>query len=596
MSETSISRRSLLKMSGLAAAGIAAGAALGACSPAASSGEGAGKESGDATVAQANTGAANGSASTQAASGSSWRTPPAEVTDFVNEYDYEVVCVGHGYAGMCACRELAESGKKVALIEVQAEDTYTATGNESAALNSKLLDRFDIPHVDPVEYYQNWMAMTQNYPNGELVMKFCQNMGEANDWYYSVLSEDELATMTSHGWPSTKHRLTAVGPFKFYPGTATFEAEGVKQTQILTHNREAAQKLGADFYFQTEAQYLVMDNGAVAGLVASTPEGNVKFNCKAVVVATGGFCNNNEMLADLIPDMIGNFVEGEEVAPEGGNGISFGRGIQMAYWAGARLEQISIPTMNGKHLDPPTNRTNVPQAVWLDSNGKRFCNEFFPAVEHRGVPTIYRERQDIHCVFDSDILTYLEYCVPQHGTFNPTESALEGVRKSMDVARAKFEGTYDESKAEEFRSQVNVTACADTLEGLAEQIGLTGDAAKNFVESVNRYNEFCETGVDMEFGRYKETLFPVVKPPFYAATGTSNMGKIMCTVGGIITDGEQNALDANFRPIPGLYVSGNDCGRRFGNEYFTPTPGVSLGMAITLGRECGRSVKAFLEA
>lgn len=338
MTESSISRRSLFKMGGLAAAGIAAGAALGACSPAGGSDD---------------KGAATDATTAQAASGSSWRTPPAEVTDFVNEYDYEVVCVGHGYAGMCACRELAESGKKVALIEVQAEDTYTATGNESAALNSKLLDRFGIPHVDPVEYYQNWMAMTQNYPNGELVMKFCQNMGEANDWYYSVLSEDELATMTSHGWPSTEHRLTAVGPFKFYPGTATFEAEGVKQTQILTRNREAAQKLGADFYFQAEAQYLVMDNGAVAGLVASTPEGNVKFNCKAVVVATGGFCNNNEMLADLIPDMIGNFVEGEEVAPEGGNGISFGRGIQMAYWAGARLEQISIPTMNAKHLDPP---------------------------------------------------------------------------------------------------------------------------------------------------------------------------------------------------------------------------------------------------
>ncbi len=74
------------------------------------------------------------------------------------------------------------------------------------------------------------------------------------------------------------------------------------------------------------------------------------------------------------------------------------------------------------------------------------------------------------------------------------------------------------------------------------------------------------------------------------------MGKIMTTVGGVITDGDQNALDKDFKPIPGLYVSGNDCGRRFGTEYITPTPGVSLGMAITLGRECGRSVGAFLNA
>lgn len=68
----------------------------------------------------------------------------------------------------------------------------------------------------------------------------------------------------------------------------------------------------------------------------------------------------------------------------------------------------------------------------------------------------------------------------------------------------------------------------------------------------------------------------------------------MVTCGGIITDGEQNALDENFEPIPGLYVSGNDCGRRFGYDYITPIPGVSLSMAVTLGRECGKSVGAFL--
>ena len=63
----------------------------------------------------------------------------------------------------------------------------------------------------------------------------------------------------------------------------------------------------------------------------------------------------------------------------------------------------------------------------------------------------------------------------------------------------------------------------------------------------------------------------------------------MSTCGGIITNAEQNALDANFEPIPGLYVSGNDCGRRFGVEYITPTPGVSLGMAIVSGSEAARA-------
>ena len=69
----------------------------------------------------------------------------------------------------------------------------------------------------------------------------------------------------------------------------------------------------------------------------------------------------------------------------------------------------------------------------------------------------------------------------------------------------------------------------------------------------------------------------------------------MVTCGGLLTDGDQNVLDAQMNPIPGLYASGNCCGRRFGNEYFTPIPGVSLGLAIVLGRECGKSVAGFIK-
>lgn len=76
-----------------------------------------------------------------------------------------------------------------------------------------------------------------------------------------------------------------------------------------------------------------------------------------------------------------------------------------------------------------------------------------------------------------------------------------------------------------------------------------------------------------------------------------NCKAVVCAcggMGGIITNGEQNALDANYEPIPGLYMAGNDCGRRFGTEYITPIPGVSLAFALVLGRECGKSVAKFL--
>ncbi|MEG0503948.1 MAG: FAD-binding protein, partial [Raoultibacter sp.] len=154
-----ISRRSFLGLGATAA--VAAGVGLAGCSPQQNTG-------GDATAQ-----AAQGSS----ASESSWKTAPEEVTDFVKEYDCDVVVCGHGFAGITACRELAEQGHKVILVEKQPEDTYAAVGNEFASLNASILKERGVPEINPVEFFQNWMTITGNYPNQELVMKFAQHSG-----------------------------------------------------------------------------------------------------------------------------------------------------------------------------------------------------------------------------------------------------------------------------------------------------------------------------------------------------------------------------------------------------------------------------------
>ena len=69
-------------------------------------------------------------------------------------------------------------------------------------------------------------------------------------------------------------------------------------------------------------------------------------------------------------------------------------------------------------------------------------------------------------------------------------------------------------------------------------------------------------------------------------------GFTMATVGGLVTDGEQNVLNGAYERIEGLYATGNCCGRRFGAQYSTPISGISIGIALTLGREVGRTVAA----
>ena len=302
-------------------------------------------------------------------------------------------------------------------------------------------------------------------------------------------------------------------------------------------------------------------------------------------------------MADLMPDMYHALVGDEQLTSMSAND---GRGVQMAYWAGAHLETCPIPGMNMKGLSLPGKMNCLPQAVWIDENGKRFCNEYYATSEQRGLATVYKSRKTKFAVCDANFPEYRQYTIPQHAGFTATEENIASLQESLDKAYAIFKGTYEEPEQAEGEgggmgpvTTIDFIA-DDTLEGLAGQLGLTGDAVANFVETISNYNAYCEAGADQEYGRDAAVLFPVKEPPFYACTFDPVLGETMVTCGGIITDGDQNALDENFEPIPGLYVSGNDCGRRFGYEYITPIPGCSLGMAITLGRECGKSVGAYL--
>ena len=109
--EKELSRRNFLKGLGVVGATTAAATALSACSPSTSNSE----EGSTVEVSQ----------------GSDWKNPPAEVTDFAQEIDCDVVVCGHGFAGLTACRELAEEGKSVYLVENSPKTPLRPSGTNS---------------------------------------------------------------------------------------------------------------------------------------------------------------------------------------------------------------------------------------------------------------------------------------------------------------------------------------------------------------------------------------------------------------------------------------------------------------------------------
>ena len=120
-----------------------------------------------------------------------WRIKPEPIEAPVAG-EADVVVVGHGYAGITACREIAEQGHSVILLEKQYEDMFMVIGNENASVNGSYMLEVGLPEIDPIEYYNNWMLMAGYTPNPDLIMKFAQNSGSATDWYLDSVTHEEL--------------------------------------------------------------------------------------------------------------------------------------------------------------------------------------------------------------------------------------------------------------------------------------------------------------------------------------------------------------------------------------------------------------------
>jgi fumarate reductase flavoprotein subunit len=122
---------------------------------------------------------------------------------------------------------------------------------------------------------------------------------------------------------------------------------------------------------------------------------------------------------------------------------------------------------------------------------------------------------------------------------------------------------------------------ADSIEALAEKMAVPVIALK---ATVARYNDLARKGKDLDFGKRADRMTTIEKPPFYAGLVRQ---EFLVVLGGLNGNTRFQALDAQRRVIPGLYLAGNTVGNRFGNDYPTMCPGLSHGMAYVSGRLAG---------
>ena len=295
---------------------------------------------------------------------------------------------------------------------------------------------------------------------------------------------------------------------------------------------------------------LLTEDGRVVGVEAETGSGRVALGAtRGVVVASGGFEHNAEWRA-------AHGVPGDAAWSMAPAGTNTGEPIAAAREIGAATDLLDqgwfCPGL--EHPDGLGSFTlGFRSGVIVDAHGRRYANESLPYDRFGREMAKSPDRIPSWFVFDS-----------REGGRLPAIAMPEG-----DPAEHLAAGTWVQ---------------AETLEQLAATLGTAELPA-----TVERFNGYCESGVDEEFGRGEDeydtfftggegpnkALVPVDRPPYFAARFVlSDLG----TKGGIVTDTAGRALREDGSVIAGLYATSNSAANAFGAFY--PGPGAPLGTAM----------------
>ena len=460
--------------------------------------------------------------------------------------DADVVVVGAGGAGMTAAITAAAEGKSVVILESQSMvggNSVRATGGMNAgktvyqdenefgesagvektlktaaekyadnetitALAKTVSEQWAAYQANPTGYFDSVELMELDTMIGgkgindpELVETLCANSADAIDW------------LDEHG--ITLHDVSSFGGASVKRIHRPVNAEG-KTVSVGSYMipllQENCEKAGVKMMLDTTATEILTDaNGAAVGVKATGASGEtVTVNAKAVVLASGGFGANLDMVVKYKPELKGFMTTN---AP----GIQ-GQGIEMAQAIGAAtvdMDQIQIhPTVEANTAALITEGLRGDGAILINEEGQRFIDE----------------------VGTRDVVSAAE--IAQTGSYSWLV-----VDQAMVDASSVIQGYIKKG----------YTVTGATYEELGEAMGV--DAAA-FAETMEKWNGYVEAKNDPDFGR---TSFanPLNTAPYYAVKVTAGVHH---TMGGLKINANTEVLNEKGEVIPGLFAAGEVTG------------------------------------
>jgi len=463
----------------------------------------------------------------------------------------EIVIVGAGGGGMSAAIEAVNDGAKSVII---LEKTGITGGSLNYTSGSMSGAETVIQEIDGItdtkeSYVQDILNNGAHLGNEELIRAYVDEDVDAIQWLWdNGLSEYNFSSMRTTGKRSVfapEHQLYSIAR-TYKPSAMDSKKYKSAAHEILDTVLAGEAYAGVTIDFNTTAYELVAnEQGQVLTVLATDAEGNtVTYQAeKAVIMATGGY-SGNPTLMSAFADNGANYVLGGSVASDG-------YGIYMMQEAGAYIDAEAmtyIPTFPMGHETAPGIGVIASSYMWkagaisVNQEGFRFANETDADVVARETALEVQTNAVQYDIFSDKIIA-------------DTEALGSSVFWNYYYGPGKV---YHDAVIE-----------ADSIEELADKLGIPADNLKATIES---YNAHVESGEPDEFGReftaeslvgnsYSAAINKIEGDKYYAI---ALKALVVMTLGGVSVNTDCQVLDTEGQPIPGLYAAGECVGGIWG--------------------------------
>ena len=523
--------------------------------------------------------------------------PVIDDADVEETVDADVLVIGLGAAGVPAVRAAVEAGAKVVAFE--ACSGFNSVASDMAILGGETQAKWGRGegYIDANLIISEHMKECSHRGSYDIIKRWADESGAALDWFVSaspslyfvkddpyedIPEESQSNYMYPYCYPVPEAYDWTKEDMPCYPTSVGFSS----LYQVMSDNLQAAVDGGADVRYDIKGIKLITnEDGSIAGAYGkyTATDKIVKVNCPAVVLATGDYLANEDMMKFYAPQCVeaGIQILSLDIDAEG-NKTNVGDGHKLGAWIGGAIEAYHAPMIHHMGGGAGADGRGVignNGYLWLNLRGKRFMNEDLPGQQLENQVENQPQRK-AYQFFDSSWPEQLAYFPMAHGVAciyrdeplpSYTASGLKiNVRTPEDIDSAVEDGRCLK---------------ADTIDELLAQIeGMDVETAK---ASIERYNELCKSGVDSDYGKSSQRLFALENGPFYAAEcGTAlSLGNL----GGFESDGDCHVYNTDRELIPGLYVCGAPQGGRFNVQYPISLKGLSCGMCMVFGKIAGEN-------